>query len=163
MKHRKISEQSWYPYAVAICLGVLLYVMLEHMSNIWGAVSKISGYFLPVLLGCVLAYLMNPLAKFYERKLFKKIKKEKLGWGLSVGLAVVTVVAFLLFLLGTLIPQLIDSISMLVSNVDDYLASLKKLLEHFRRRVVHVGTPPAEELEEDDAQAEDVGPRIDGA
>ena len=59
MKHKKISEQSWYPYAVAICLGVLLYVMLEHMSNIWGAVSKFSGYFSPVLLGCVLAYLIN--------------------------------------------------------------------------------------------------------
>ena len=131
MKHKKISEQSWYPYAVAICLGVLLYVMLEHMSNIWGAVSKFSGYFSPVLLGCVLAYLMNPLAKFYERKLFGKIKKEKLGWVLSVGLAVVTVVAFLLFLLGTLIPQLIDSISMLMSNVDDYMASLKKLLERW--------------------------------
>ena len=43
MKHKKISEQSWYPYAVAICLGVLLYVMLEHMSNIWGAVSKMSA------------------------------------------------------------------------------------------------------------------------
>ena len=129
MKHRKISEQSWYPYAVAICLGVLLYVMLEHMSNIWGAVSKISGYFLPVLLGCVLAYLMNPLAKLYERKLFRRVKKPNLGWSLSVALAFVTVVAFLLFLLGTLIPQLIDSITTLVSNVDSYLATLKKLIE----------------------------------
>ena len=131
MKHKKISEQSWYPYSVAICSGVLLYVLLAHISSIWDAISKFSSYFLPVLLGCVLAYLMNPLAKFYERKLFKKIKKEKLGWGLSVGLAVVTVVAFLLFLLSTLIPQLIDSISMLVSNVDEYLASLKKLLQHW--------------------------------
>ena len=131
MKHRKISEQSWYPYAVAICLGVLLYVMLEHMSNIWGAVSKISGYFLPVLLGCVLAYLMNPLAKLYERKLFRRVKKPNLGWSLSVALAFVTVVAFLLFLLGTLIPQLIDSVTTLVSNVDVYLATLKKLLERW--------------------------------
>ena len=28
MKHKKIGEQSWYPYAVAICLGVLLYMLL---------------------------------------------------------------------------------------------------------------------------------------
>ena len=131
MKRKKISEQSWYPYAVAICLGVLLYVLLEHMSNIWGAVSKISGYFLPVLLGCVLAYLMNPLAKLYERKLFRRVKKPNLGWSLSVALAVITVVAFLLFLLGTLVPQLIDSITTLVSNVDTYLATLKKLLERW--------------------------------
>ena len=108
MKRKKISEQSWYPYAVAICLGVLLYVLLEHISNIWGAVSKISGYFLPVLLGCVLAYLMNPLAKLYERRLFRRVKKPNLGWSLSVALAVITVVAFLLFLIGTLVPQLIE-------------------------------------------------------
>ena len=75
MKHKKISEQSWYPYSVAICSGVLLYVLLAHIDSIWGAVSKISSYFSPVLLGCVLAYLMNPLAKFYERRLFGKIKK----------------------------------------------------------------------------------------
>lgn len=131
MKRKKISEQSWYPYAVAICLGVLLYVLLEHMSNIWGAVSKISGYFLPVLLGCVLAYLMNPLAKLYERKLFHRVKKPNLGWSLSVALAVITVVAFLLFLIGTLVPQLIDSVSTLVSNVDSYLETLKKLLERW--------------------------------
>ena len=131
MKHRKISEQSWYPYAVAICLGVLLYVLLEHISNIWGAVSKISSYFLPVLLGCVLAYLMNPLAKLYERRLFCRVKRPNLGWSLSVALAFITVVAFLLFLLGTLVPQLIDSITTLVSNVDTYLATLKKLIERW--------------------------------
>lgn len=131
MKRKKISEQSWYPYAVAICLGVLLYVLLEHISNIWGAVSKISGYFLPVLLGCVLAYLMNPLAKLYERRLFRRVKKPNLGWSLSVALAVITVVAFLLFLIGTLVPQLIDSVTTLVSNVDSYLETLKKLIERW--------------------------------
>ena len=130
-KHKKISEQSWYPYAVAICLGVLLYVLLEHLSNIWGAVAQVSGYFLPVLLGCVLAYVMNPLAKLYDRLIFRKIKKPSLGWSLSVALAVLTVVLFLLFLLGTLIPQLVESISTLVSNIDEYLDSLKKLAKHW--------------------------------
>ena len=131
MKHRKLREQSWYPYAVAACSAVLLYVLLEHISNIWAAVAKVSGYFLPVLLGCVLAYLMNPLAKLYQRTLFKKVKKESLAWPLSVGLAVATVVAFLLFLLGTLIPQLVESVMTLVNNLDDYMASLRNLLERW--------------------------------
>ena len=131
MKHRKLREQSWYPYAVAACSAVLLYVLLEHISNIWAAVAKVSGYFLPVLLGCVLAFLMNPLAKLYQRTLFKKVKKESLAWPLSVGLAVATVVAFLLFLLGTLIPQLVESVMTLVNNLDDYMASLRNLLERW--------------------------------
>ena len=130
-KPRKFSEQSWYPYAVAICLGVLLYVLLEHIDSIWGAIAKISGYFLPVLLGCVLAYIMNPLAKFYQRTVFKKIKKHSTAWSLSAALAIVTVILVLVFLLGTLIPQLIDSIMTLVGNIDGYRASLKSLLEHW--------------------------------
>ena len=131
MKHRKFREQSWYPYAVAICLGVLLYIVLQNLSSIWAAISKVSGYFLPVLLGCVLAYLMNPLAKLYERTLFKKLKKPSTAWSLSVALAVITVVLVLVFLLGTLIPQLIDSVMTLVGNVDDYMDSLRNLLEHW--------------------------------
>ena len=131
MKHRKISEQSWYPYAVAGCIGVLFYVLLENLSNIWAALTKIGSYFLPVFLGCVLAYLINPLSKFCQRTVFKKVKKESLAWSLSVGLSVLAVVLFLLFLLGTLIPQLIDSITTLLNNVDDYMASLRKLADHW--------------------------------
>ncbi len=131
MKHRKLSEQSWFPYAVAGCVVVLFYVLLEHMSNIWEALTKIGGYFLPVFLGCVLAYMINPLAKLCQRTIFKKVKNDSLGWSLAVGLAVLVVVLFLLFLLGTLIPQLIDSVTTLLNNVDDYMASLRKLAEHW--------------------------------
>ena len=131
MDHKKLRERPWYPYAVAACIAVTLYVLLMHLGTLWGAVKTFSGYFLPVFLGCILAYLMNPLAKLYQRSLFHKVKKEGLGWSASVILAVLTVVLILLFLLGTLIPQLISSGKTLVNNFDGYLSSLQALANNW--------------------------------
>ena len=125
----KIKNAKWYPYAVALCIAVVLYVILTHLGPVLGAVKVFLGYFASILLGCVLAYLLNPLAKFYERKVFKKVRKESLRWTLSIVLTVLTLVLFLVLLLGTLIPQLVDSITMLIENMDDYLGSLQRMTD----------------------------------
>ena len=129
MKSGKMRDKNWYPYTVAACAGVLLYVVLTHLNTICDGLRTFGGYFTPLVLGAVLAYLMNPLAMFYWRSLFKGVRKEKLRWSLSVGLAVLSVVLFLGFMLGTLIPQLIASAMTLVDNLDDYLASLRALAD----------------------------------
>lgn len=127
----KLRDKKWYPYAVAACVAVALYVVLTHLSSILGAAQTFLGYFKTIFLGCVLAYLMNPLAMFYQRVLFRKTRSEKLRWSLSIALTVLTVLLFLVFLLGTLIPQLADSVMMLVNNMDGYLASLMTLTERW--------------------------------
>ncbi len=125
----KLRDKKWYPYTVTACIAVTLYVALTHLSSILGGVQTFLGYFKAVFLGGILAYIMNPLAMFYHRTLFKRIRSEKVGWSLSIGLTVLTLLLFLGFLLGTLIPQLADSGMMLMSNMDGYLASLRALTE----------------------------------
>lgn len=125
----KLRDKKWYPYTVAACIAVTLYVALTHLDGIGGALRAFLGYFKALFLGCVLAYLLNPLAMFYHRRLFSKVRREKLGWTLSIALTVLSLLVFLGFLLGTLIPQLAESISMLLGNMNGYLASLQKLTE----------------------------------
>lgn len=124
----KLKDKKWYAGAVAACIAVVLYVVLTHLGAIGGVIGKFTGYFGPVILGLILAYLMNPLAKLYQRKLFAKLKKESLRWTLSVILAVITAIVVLFLLLGILIPQLAASIATLVSNMDSYVASLDAFL-----------------------------------
>lgn len=126
-----MRDQNWYPYTVAACAAVLLYVVLTHLSEIGGAVRTFGGFFASLLLGCVLAYLMNPLAMLYQRSVFKSVRRDKLRWPLSVGLALLTVLLVLTLLLGTLIPQLVDSIGTLLGNMDGYLASLQSLAQQW--------------------------------
>lgn len=123
----KLRDQKWFPYTLAACIAVALYVILTHLTTIFDVVATFLGFFSAPFLGCVIAYLMNPLAMFFHRTVFKNMKKENLRWLASIVLAVLTLVLFLALLLSTLIPQLVESITMLASNMDGYIAALVQL------------------------------------
>ena len=125
----KLRDQKWYPYAVAACIAVAFYVVLANLGSITTALGKFLGYFQTIFLAVVIAYVMNPLAMMFKRNLFSKIKQEKFRWSLSIGAAVVLLLLLLGFLLRILIPQLMNSINMLVNNLDSYVASLKEFSE----------------------------------
>ena len=125
----KLRDKPWFHYAVALCIAVTLYVILTHLKTVFDAVGTFIGYFGALLLGGVLAYLLNPLARFYQRTIFRKGKKEKLRWVLSVLLTVLTLLLVLGILLGMLIPQLIDSGSLLLDNLPGYLRKLQDMTE----------------------------------
>lgn len=129
MKSNKFSERKWYPYAWIVFGAVVLYVVLTNISTVWATVVAFCGHFSAVALGCVLAYLINPLARLYQRKLFGKSRKADSGWTVSVALAVISVLLLVIFLLGTLVPQLIKSIQMFMGNLDGYMISLQTLEE----------------------------------
>lgn len=107
-----------------------MYVALTHLNSITGAVKTFGGYFAPLALGGVLAYLINPLAALLSRTVFRGLKKEKLRWTLSIALGLLTVLLVLGFLLGTLIPQLVNSIITLLDNMDVYIAQLQEMAEN---------------------------------
>ncbi|MBO4844968.1 MAG: AI-2E family transporter [Lachnospiraceae bacterium] len=127
MKLNDLRNKKWYNgMLIAVC-AVILYVVLSNLTGVLGVIRTFLGYFTPLFLGCVLAYLMNPLARFFDKKVFKKMKKEKLRWSVSTVLAVITVLLMIGFILGTLIPQLVDSIKTFSGNLDGYLIALKEL------------------------------------
>lgn len=127
----KLRQKKWYPYAVAACIAVAFYVILTHLGSITSGLVTFIGYFDTVILGCVIAYIMNPLAMLFERTIFAKVGQDKFKWSLSIGAAVILLLLMAGFLLRTLIPQLMDSLVMLVSNMDVYLASLHDLIDQW--------------------------------
>ncbi len=129
MEKDKVKEKSWYPYTVAICSGVVLFVVLTHLPQIFGILHTFADYFGTVIMGCVIAYIMNPLAKFFERTLFKGIKNERMRRPASAmfTLALLLILTVLLFVM--LIPQLFNSMRTLAANLDTYIASLEALLK----------------------------------
>ena len=96
LEQKKLTKYHVYPLTIAICSGVVLYVILTHLGTIHKALAGVGGYFGAVLIGCVLAYMMNPLAMLYQKMLFKDVKKG--GWGLSAIMAVLTVLLVIVFL-----------------------------------------------------------------
>ena len=125
----KFKEQKWYPYTIAACIAVVLYVVLMHIGPIMSGLGTFLGYFRTVFLGLVIAYIINPLARYLYNKPFVRIKKDKLRWTVSVALAFIIILFAVLFLLGTLIPQLVDSLATFYNNMDGYAESLRQLTD----------------------------------
>ena len=143
MESEKIRSRKWYPYAVASCIAVAFYVLLTHLDVVGGAIGTFIGYFKAVILGCVLAYLMNPLARWYQGHALKSVRKQPVRWTLSVALALITALLFLLVLLGMLIPQIVGSIATFAQNFNGYAASLQGILNSVNLPLAGTALDPA--------------------
>ena len=130
MIRKRIKFKSWYPYTVALCAAVLLFVLLTHFADIRAGIGTFFGYFTPVIIGCAIAYLINPLANFYKLKFFRGIGSERIQNVIANTLAFITVLLFLAFVMVQLIPQLISSVTMFVNNIDKYIVSLEHFLDN---------------------------------
>ncbi|MCR5576831.1 MAG: AI-2E family transporter [Oscillospiraceae bacterium] len=129
MKHFKLSEKKWFNGAVIACIAVAFYMLLANLSTVFSSVGFFLRSFSSILLGAIFAYFLNPLAKFYEKKVLRKMKAGNTRWYLSVTLGILTALLAVILLLGTLIPQLVSSISRFSESYDEYAVSLIRMLE----------------------------------
>ena len=130
MKKNGFRNQKWYNNAVAILIGVVGYVILTNLGTISGTLQVIGSYFMPVIYGCVIAYMVNPLAAMLQRSIFSGIRNESVKWGLSIFLGMFMVILLLGCLLFMLIPQLIDSVALLIGNMDTYVATMDRMIRN---------------------------------
>jgi predicted PurR-regulated permease PerM len=100
------------------------------LSAVLSAFGTFVGYFRAVILGAVFAYLLSPLAIFFSTKVFRGKVFDKTRWALSVIFAVAVMLLAMTLLIGTLLPQLIDSIVLFSANIDGYATSLMYLIEN---------------------------------
>lgn len=129
MKFNKdLLDKKWVAYTIATCSAVLLYLFLTNLKVFAGGLAVFADIVSPVFGGLIVAYVMEPLVSFLQKKLFKKMKSEKIGRAFSVFLAVVTVLLAGVLLSIVLIPQLADSVVTLVNNLGNYQESLQVLL-----------------------------------
>ncbi len=129
VKFKDIKDQKWFNGMLIACTAVILYVVLSNITSVLGIIGAAISFFTPLILGAIIAYMINPLAKQLSMTIFKKVKREKVKWTLSAVIALIMVVVLVGFMLGILIPQLIDSIKTFSANFDGYLEALQNFFE----------------------------------
>ena len=126
MKFNKdMLGKNWIPYTVATCSAVVVYLLLSHIGNIWHGITVVFGFISPVFGGIILAYLIDALVIFFEKKVFRKISSDKRRRLVSLVVALLLLLAFLVLLALTLIPQVFESVRGLVNNLGGYIRSLQ--------------------------------------
>ena len=126
----RFKDKPWYPMAVAISIGVVLFVVLTNLRPILFSLGNLVKFFMPVIMAVVIAYIVNPLTKLYERIFYGKSEERKKRHPLSNILAFVTFILLLVLILFMLIPQLFSSIVFLADHLDEYLAAARELLKN---------------------------------
>ena len=129
MKNRRLSDKKWFNGAVIACIGVAFYVLLTHLGPVLSAVGKFLGSFRSIFIAVIFAYILNPFAKFFYYRVFKKMKLGKRRWALSVIVAFLTALILLGLLIGMLVPPLVQSIRQFSENYDSYAEKLIALID----------------------------------
>ena len=113
------SKQSVF-FGVLAIIALVLYATINY-SGIAAVFSMIGSVISPIIIGCIIAYLCNPILKFYERRIFKRMKRGAPRRGLSLLFAVITVFLVIALILLMIVPQLIASIQDLLANYKSYI------------------------------------------
>ncbi len=120
---------------VASCL-VLGYVLL-HLTNIVAFLGKVLNILQPIVIGLIIAYLVNPIYVAIRRlfvKLFEKtdrpVSRYLLSFtkGISIFISLALLILLVVFLFYMVIPQLYESISGLVSVLPAEFDKLMSLI-----------------------------------
>lgn len=112
-------------------IGVILYavlffliVALSNLDAINRFLAKVLDVLAPVLLGLCIAYLINPLFRIFERRVFSRIGSVSLRRTLSLLPTYLVVLALIAGLILLIIPQLIESVKTFAGNFEAHLDSL---------------------------------------
>jgi predicted PurR-regulated permease PerM len=128
-KIKKLLSKKWIGYTAAGCICVTLYVALEHLSSVLKGFAFVWNMLLPITVGIIIAYLFNPVATFFEKKLFKKIKNAQSRHFWGAVMAAVCLILVIALLLTALVPSLASSVKKLIANWTSYTAKAENLIE----------------------------------
>ena len=119
---------------VGLALSILFFFAIFYIGAFNVGLKKFFDSIKPFIYGGVIAYLLVPPCNFFNRifkKLFAKSKKIKpktaanLSDIFSIAISFILAVLLIYLLLSLIIPQLVDSISVIVNNFDGYYTRIK--------------------------------------
>ena len=105
--------------------SIAFYLFLSNLGYFVGGFTELLRILSPFAGGVVIAFVLNPMTKWFHRVLFR----ESPGMRWAAILLSYIVAALLLVLLGWLVvPQILSSISILFNSLPGYFESLQKTL-----------------------------------
>ena len=117
-----------------IFISILLVVIFTNLPGFFAMIRELMGILSPLIIGVVIAFLLNPLANFVDcrlqpfllRRKMKPEKAEKLSRVAALLFALVMGVLIVYAFFSILMPQLYDSVVGIASNAQVYYESAER-------------------------------------
>lgn len=108
--------------------AVLVFICVHFCDNVLGLLSAFLGALTPIVIGLILAYLLNILMSFYERHYFPKSVHKKLVQKsrrvVCLIMAIVTFCAIIAIIVYLVIPELVSCVKFFISEIPPLIREL---------------------------------------
>ncbi len=101
----------------------LILIILSYHAPLSAWLNGVLKLFSPILLGLAFAYAINPVFRFFERKLFFRLRPPALRRTLSLLCSYLFFLLLIILLLLLILPQLISGIATFVANYEFHMES----------------------------------------
>ena len=126
-----------------ITYAILFYYFVTNFSSVLGVLSTTLGILSPFIIGFALAFILNKPFVFFRDKVLGKLvdknkKKERLGLraGIAILLVYLLVIIFLVLIFSFVLPQLVKSISGLITYIPQYSKELFDTIDNMVDKVI---------------------------
>ncbi|MBN1037991.1 AI-2E family transporter [Clostridium cagae] len=124
--NEKYNTISMYSFIVVSAI-IVFYLSIAEFGSLLGKISGIIVILQPFIIGFSIAYILNFILKFYEKKL-NKYSKLKAKRGLGLVLTYITAMLLVGLFIQFVLPQLIQSIIGLVNDVPKFINESTKFI-----------------------------------
>lgn len=122
----------------AVAFGVLLYFLLDNWGKAEKLIQSVFEILRPFMLGFAVAYLLNSPLNFFEEKVFSHIgalaKQKKIRRVLAIIVTWLVTIGVLTFFFAMVIPQVVDSVQMLIKNIPGYIDGINSVIDELSTR-----------------------------
>ena len=127
-RFKKALSNRWGAYTVAAIAGVVAYLTLMNLSSVLGWLSRAAQIISPIIIGVIIAYLVDLVVVFFENKVFKKVQRPKLRYVLSVVVSIILVLLAISLFFWLVLPEILTSITDFISNAQNYKSIIEENL-----------------------------------
>lgn len=116
-----------------VAASIIFFLCLYNIQALFDILNLILKYLTPVIIGLAIAFILNPVLNFFEKKVFKKFfvknPASKLARIFSIIACFVLMGLILSGVFLFILPQLISTVNSLISSIPSYLENLKNWVE----------------------------------
>ena len=128
---KKLFENKYTQIALGVCAIILFYFFILNIEFFYNGLRGLLKILSPLIIGCVVAYILHPIVNLLEEKVLKIIKNKTLRRNIAITIIIVLIVGIAVTLVRIIIPELLNSIKTVIVNVPSYMLTLKDLIRNW--------------------------------
>ena len=125
---------TWKDAVKAFAVLFALYLGIHYWPSAVTLIKAVFAAAAPLILGCVIAYLVNILMDLYERKFFAETKNQtalKLKRPVCMLSAFLTLIAIVALVIGLILPQLVSCVRLIIERIPGFMANTLALIDQW--------------------------------